>query len=104
VGLTTTVTGRVDAAVSSRLASADYSAPPSAATIADAVWGYVIENGKSAARIARGIWSILRGKSSGFGSGASTAVFRDDADTKDRMTFEIDANGNKTGATVNDLD
>jgi hypothetical protein len=36
-GVTTTVTGRLDAAVSSRLASADYSAPPTAASIADAV-------------------------------------------------------------------
>lgn len=33
VGVTTTVTGRVDAAITSRLASASYSAPPSAASI-----------------------------------------------------------------------
>lgn len=38
VGVTTTVTGRIDAAVSSRLASAGYTAPPSAASVADAVW------------------------------------------------------------------
>jgi hypothetical protein len=37
VGLTTTITGRIDAAVSSRLASAGYTAPPSAATNASAV-------------------------------------------------------------------
>ena len=41
VGLTTTVTGRIDAAVTSRLAAADYSAAPSAATVADAVWDEV---------------------------------------------------------------
>ena len=38
VGLTSTVTGRIDAAVTSRLASADYSTAPSAADNADAVW------------------------------------------------------------------
>jgi hypothetical protein len=38
VGLTTTITGRIDAAITTRLASGSYSAPPSAATIADAVW------------------------------------------------------------------
>jgi hypothetical protein len=37
VGLTTTITGRIDAAVSSRLATASYTAPPSAATNASAV-------------------------------------------------------------------
>lgn len=37
-GVTTTVTGRIDAAVSSRLAAADYSAAPTAADVADAVW------------------------------------------------------------------
>ena len=104
VGLTTTVTGRIDAAVSSRLATASYSSPPSASTIAAAVWAAVAENSKTYAQIVRGMWSILRGKSSGFGSGASTPVFRDDADSKNRLTFTVDANGNKTAATVNDLD
>lgn len=37
VGVTTTVTGRIDVAISSRLASASYTAPDNAA-IADAVW------------------------------------------------------------------
>lgn len=37
-GVTTTVTGRIDAAVSSRLAAADYAAAPTAADVADAVW------------------------------------------------------------------
>jgi len=40
VGLTTTVTGRIDATVSSRLASASYTAPPTEAAIAGTVWGY----------------------------------------------------------------
>lgn len=37
----TTELGRIDAAVSTRLASAGYTAPPSAATIAAAVWDYL---------------------------------------------------------------
>ena len=79
-------------------------AAPSASTIAAAVWAAVAENSKTYAQLMRGLWALLRGKSSGFGSGASTAVFRDDADSKNRMTFTVDANGNKTAATVNDLD
>lgn len=42
VGVTTTVTGRIDAAISSRLATAGYTAPPSAADNADAVWNEAI--------------------------------------------------------------
>lgn len=38
VGLTTTVTGRIDAAISTRLASASYTTPPTTAQITDAVW------------------------------------------------------------------
>ena len=79
-------------------------AAPSASTIAAAVWAAVAENSKTYAQLMRGMWSLLRGKSSGFVSGSSTAVFRDDADSKNRMTFTIDANGNKTAATVNSLD
>lgn len=41
VGLTSTVTGRIDTTVSSRLASASYTSPPSASTIAAAVWDYL---------------------------------------------------------------
>jgi hypothetical protein len=40
VGLTSTVTGRIDATVSSRLASASYVVPPTEAAIAGTVWGY----------------------------------------------------------------
>lgn len=38
VGVTTTVTGRIDAAISSRLATAGYTTPPTANAIADQVW------------------------------------------------------------------
>ena len=38
VGLTTTVTGRIDATISSRLAASSYTAPPTTAAIANTVW------------------------------------------------------------------
>lgn len=38
VGLTSIVTGRIDASISSRLASASYTAPPTEASIASTVW------------------------------------------------------------------
>lgn len=38
VGLTSTVTGRIDATISSRLASSSYTAPPTTAAIASSVW------------------------------------------------------------------
>ena len=38
VGLTTTITGRIDAATSTRLATAGYTVPPTAAANADAIW------------------------------------------------------------------
>jgi len=41
VGLTSTVTGRIDVAVSSRLASSSYVAPPTEAAIANTVWSNV---------------------------------------------------------------
>ena len=42
VGLTSTVTGRIDVATSTRLASASYTAPPTAAANADAVWDEIL--------------------------------------------------------------
>jgi hypothetical protein len=48
VGLTTTVTGRIDATVSSRLATAGYTAPPTTAQTATAVWGAALVSNISA--------------------------------------------------------
>jgi hypothetical protein len=57
VGLTTTVTGRIDAAISTRLASASYTVPPTAGENADAVWDEVMSghtvNGSYGERIVR---------------------------------------------------
>lgn len=93
VGLTTTITGRIDAAVSSRLASASYTAAP---TVADILAG-VIEGSitiKGALRLAL---AVLTGKSSG--GGTATVVFRDTGDTKARVTATVTADGNRTAVT-----
>ena len=69
-GVTTTVTGRIDAAVSSRLAAADYAAAPTAADVADAVWdeasaGHTTVGSTGAALTAAGgagdPWSVSTG-------------------------------------------
>ncbi len=58
VGLTTTVTGRIDATVSSRLASASYTAPPTTAAIAGTVWTYGSRTLTSGGGITAGdVWS-----------------------------------------------
>lgn len=59
VGLTSTITGRIDVATSTRLASASYTAPPTAAANADAVWdeilsGHVISGSAGEALAASG--------------------------------------------------
>lgn len=59
VGLTSTVTGRIDVATSTRLASASYTTPPTSAANADAVWdeilsGHVISGSAGEALAASG--------------------------------------------------
>ena len=64
-----------------------------------------MENSRTFVQIFRGMWSILRGKTSGFvSSGTSSPVFRDDADSKNRLSGTVDANGNRTAITISDLD
>jgi hypothetical protein len=55
------------------------------------------ENLQEALRIAL---SILAGESSGFNDGYGTGVFRDMADTKNRATVAVDADGNRTSVTL----
>lgn len=165
VGLTTTITGRIDAAISTRLASASYTAPMDAAgtrtavglasanldtqlgTLATAanlatVAGYLdtevaaiksktdqmvfstanrldsqvfgVESAALTAiaasllaAVVEGTVTVLQsmrlwnsaagGKASGLAT--TTAVYRDLADTKDRITATVDADGNRTAIT-----
>ena len=58
VGLTSTVTGRIDATVSSRLASSSYTAPPTTAAIATTVWSAATRTLTSGAGATAGdVWS-----------------------------------------------
>jgi hypothetical protein len=55
------------------------------------------ENLQEALRIAL---AILAGESSGFNDGYGTGVFRDMANTKNRATVAVDADGNRTSVTL----
>jgi hypothetical protein len=70
---------------------------PTAAAVADAVLDDVVEGTSTLRQIVRGMAATLLGKASGMGT--TTAVFRDIADTKDRITATVDASGNRTAVT-----
>jgi hypothetical protein len=76
VGLTTTVTGRIDATVSSRLASASYVTPPTEASIAGTVWGYATRTLTSGAGASAGdVWTYAtRSLTSGAGITVNAAT------------------------------
>lgn len=65
----------------------------------DSIWSHIVDGGLSAEQLMRITSSVLSGKVSGAGTG--TEVFRDLADTKDRVTVTVDSNGNRT-AVVRD--
>lgn len=67
------------------------------ANIAAAVHDYTVENGKSFDEMFRIQHSALAGKVSG--ANTTTERFRDIADTKDRIVYTVDANGNRTAVT-----
>lgn len=96
----TTELGRIDATVSSRLATSGYTAPPSAATIATQVWATTIEGSRTAAGLLRLIFSAVANKLSG--ANTTTVRTRDDADTKDRLVVTVDSYGNRTAVTKDD--
>ena len=64
------------------------------------VWAFVIENSKAASVILRLAYAVLCNKSSG--GGTSTAVFRDDADSKNRISATVDGDGNRTAIGTKD--
>ena len=76
VGLTSTVTGRIDATVSSRLASASYVVPPTEAAIAGTVWGYNTRTLTSGAGATAGdVWTYsTRSLTSGAGITVNAAT------------------------------
>lgn len=67
--------------------------------LAAAVWERAIEGSFTSEQILRIMAAALTGKVSG--AGTTTEVFRDMADTKDRLTYTVDSSGNRT-AVVRD--
>lgn len=113
----------INATISSRLASASYTAPPTAvqnrqemdsnstklanldATVSSRstltaanVWAYIIEGSLTAQNVMRLIFASVVNKLSG--AATTTVKIRDLADTKDRITATVDADGNRTAVTV----
>ena len=65
--------------------------------IAAAVWAYVIENSKSALALMRLMYAALCNKVSGMGT--TNVVFRDDADSKNRIDATVDSSGNRSAVS-----
>jgi len=61
-------------------------------------WDNVIENGLTARQLMRVMAGVLVGKASGMNT--DTPVFRDLADTKNRLSATTDASGNRTSVTI----
>jgi hypothetical protein len=59
----------------------------------------IVESTVSLRQSLRGINGVLLGKASG--SSGSTTIFRDLADSKNRVTAVTDTDGNRTTVTVN---
>ena len=106
-GTLTTMDGKIDAQdaiiTEARLAEldaanlpADVAAVPTAAEN----WAHVVENSKTAEQLMRGMFAALCGLASG--GGTTTHTFRDDADTKNRISTTTTSVGNRT-AVVFDL-
>lgn len=68
------------------------------ANVGDAVWAYIVENGMTAEDVMRILLAVNAGKSSG--GGTTEVTFRDQADTKDRVTATVDSSGNRSVITL----
>lgn len=67
--------------------------------ITNAVWERIIESTYTAEEVMRLLASVSVGKSSGH---PTTPVFRDIADTKDRVSGTVDLTGNRTSVTLDE--
>jgi hypothetical protein len=100
-----TVAGYIDTEVAAIKAKTDNlpAAPaavgdiPSAATNAAAVWAYVMEGTHTAVQVVRGMAAMLLAKVSG--AETTTVTVRDLDDSKDRLTWTVDADGNRSAVT-----
>lgn len=88
---------RLTAARAGYLDSLNSGVPLSAAAV-DAVHDEVIEGTLTERQILRILLAALAGESGGGGTG--TITFRDNADTKNRISAAVDANRNRTAVTL----
>jgi hypothetical protein len=96
-----TALAAADDAVLAQIAvvAAAIAALPTAAAIADAVQDEAVEGAYTQRQLLRLIAAALLGKVSGFE--ANAPVFRNLADSADRITATCDADGNRTAVTLN---
>jgi len=87
--------GAVTAAV---IATGAIDADALAADAVDEIWDEALEGSLTGRQIVRIMLAALGGKSSG--GGTSTIKFRDQADTKDRISATVDGSRNRTAITV----
>jgi hypothetical protein len=77
----------------------DVAARPSAEDIAQATLNaFLVENGLSVSDILRVLLAVSAGKLAG--AAGTTVTIRDTADTKNRVTATVDADGNRTAVTL----
>lgn len=88
--LTGNITGNLSGSVGSVTALS--------ASAVDAIWDEVLDSGYTGRELVRGFASALMAKLSG--AEVLAPVFRDVADTKDRITAVTDASGNRTAVTL----
>jgi len=93
VGLTA---ANLDVAVSTRAAPGDNMGLDAAAV--DAIWDEILDSGFSGRELVRGFASALMAKISG--AEVLAPVFRDVADTKNRISATTDATGNRLAVTL----
>lgn len=87
---------RLDAAIGTRLASADYTTPPTATQNADAMLDQAdgIEAGYTLRQVMRLIAAAVAGELGG--AATTTITIRNITDTKARITATVDSDGNRT--------
>lgn len=69
--------------------------------VAAAVWATAVDGSYTATEMARVIMATLGGQASGLGT--TTAVYKNTAGTKTRVTATVDADGNRTSVVFTDL-
>lgn len=88
----------IDANIDSILADTGMDGVVLTAAAIDAILDEVVEGTLTLRQAIRLFLSALSGKSSG--GGTVTLTFRDNADSKNRITATVDANGNRTAMTL----